>query len=315
MQTNIEVSRKNSVAASFETGSSIGTFDMKRNSSTWSLSSGVSAGSLFSVASTSASSLKRTSGNFFKRNMLFSPSSIRMSKSVERISSSNQDTRDIIFQGAAIRKHLLEKGDQKARNRRWVKYWVSLKCSPESVELVMTQFEHRGSVSFDQTTIPTSYSKPPTGSLSPAALKFSRSEPDTFNLLHSISQALRPMAYSSKRPHVFSILLANGSTFLFHVPSHQIKEEWVRHLNYQVAKKSKEPLRDVLSSADYGWNQLEWARKKADLDKTPLDLNSLAKSLAKDKIRLQDWEPPSYNFGPVLVSHLDDVCLPGKCLI
>jgi hypothetical protein len=108
--------------------------------------------------------------------------------------------------------------------------------------------------------------------------------------------------------------LPNGNTFLFHVQSNNIMKEWVQALNYQVARKSKEPLRDVMSSTDYGWNVIEWAWKKAELEKRVLDIETFIaqqKAEAGDRVpMLKDWEPPISSFGPVLVSNLSDVRLP-----
>ena len=126
------------------------------------------------------------------------------------------------------------------------------------------------------------------------------------------------MSYSAKRPFVFSLQLSNGNTFLFHVQSNNVMKEWVDALNYHVARKSKEPLRDVLSSTDYGWNVIEWAWKKAELEKRVFDIGSFIaqqKAEAGDRLpMLKDWEPPSSSFGPVLVSNLSDVRLPFEIM-
>jgi hypothetical protein len=213
--------------------------------------------------------------------------------------------REIIFQGELIRKHLLEKKDVKAKNRRWYKFWSILVVSSDGVDLVMN--------STDSKKIPLNYSEgsifsasnPPSATSHLSAGFLSRSSTEKFSLLHSISKTLRPMSYSSKRPFVFQLTLANGSVYLFHVQSNQLMEEWVRQLNYHAARKSKEPLRDVLSSTDYGWNKIEWSRKKAEIDNTPVERQTpLAPG---EKVELGTWEPPSSSFGHVLVSHLDEV--------
>lgn len=298
---------------------------LSRTSSTWSVSSGMSTGSMFSSSSATSS---RTNGGFgIFRRKLFGQSGQFSSSDPKAAFSFHVDGKECAYQGMAIRKHLLEKGNQRARHRRWQKLFCVLLYSNEGVELVMSRLDpskSQGPLSRENVSVsadsplssssPASRSKPPIPASEPTSLSLSSFASETFNVLHSVTQALKPMSYSSKRPFVFSLQLSNGNTFLFHVQSNIIMKEWVEALNYQVARKSKEPLRDVLSSTDYGWNVIEWAWKKAELEKRVFDTDSfIAQQKAENGDRLptlKDWEPPSCSFGPVLVSNLSDVRLP-----
>jgi hypothetical protein len=200
----------------------------------------------------------------------------------------------VVLQGLCIRKHLLENG-QKARSRRWTKFWCLLIESQDTVELVMHPYlSATKATDFDQST---------PGDLDEHRKISAHSE--SFIVLHSVSTALRPMSYSVKRAYVFSLSLAHNSTFLFQVNNHQILDEWVRCLNFCAARRSKDPLRDVLSSADYGWNQMEWIFKKSLMDKTEVDYSQLLQQ--KDRVKLADWEPPIINYSRMM-SSLSQVC-------
>jgi hypothetical protein len=146
---------------------------------------------------------------------------------------------------------------------------------------------------------------PPTG---PSAYQFKLTSggPETLDLLHAVAEPLRHMSYSVKRPHVFSVRLGNGSTYLFQVPSLESKETWAHNINYCAASRSKEPLRDVLSSIDYGWNKIEWAIKKAQLGGETVDFSQLP-CYKSSEINLNIWERPIHNFRNALVSNLDAV--------
>jgi hypothetical protein len=273
----------------------------------------MSTGTLFSVASSGSSSKKQ---KIFSRNLF----SLRTSKSTDKVHSPSSPLanlsflqgKSILFQSTGIRKHFLEKGNQKPRNRRWVKFWMYLTLSSESLDLVLQPMESHQHLKLfsdshsSNTTLPFETNNNTIALSSQLHLKSSKIE--SFNILHSVAHVLRPMAYSTQRPFVFSLLLSNNSTYLYHVPTQQLAEEWVKQLNYAAARKSKEPLRDVLSSADYGWTQFEWERKKAEMNKTEFNLSQVISMIGEQKKKkLADWEPPGQHFGHTIQSQLEDV--------
>ncbi|KAJ3086535.1 hypothetical protein HK102_012963, partial [Quaeritorhiza haematococci] len=89
----------------------------------------------------------------------------------------------------------------------------------------------------------------------------SRDPAEIYNLLHSLARALPPPGYSAIRPYVFSLLLNNGSTHLFHAPSSADVIDWVRCINYWAARRSKEPMRGGVGSTEYGWGAVAFRKR------------------------------------------------------
>jgi hypothetical protein len=206
----------------------------------------------------------------------------------------NEGNKDTIYEGLVIRKHMMENFDQKARNRRWFKCRIVLKMNENEVKLVMQPYDSRKSKSV--------LALPPSG---PAAYQFlSFSAPEVLDLLHAVAEPLTHMSYSVKRPHVVLLALGNGSTYLFQVQSLEAKETWARKINYCAASRSKEPLRDVLSSTDYGWNRIEWAVKKALMDGQKVDFHDLPPYSPGDLKLVVNFERPIHNFRNALVSNV-----------
>ena len=254
------------------------------------MNSSATTGSIFSRSSTTSSHRKigMIDRFFSKRNR---GETVNLCKSLDGLNDSGEyNGKQILLQGVCIRKHLLEEKNQKARNRRWCKYWCVLLESVECAMLIMHRIDsQKGSDShlFDFAQLSSSLDE---SFSTKGGIKLSSKSQESFFIVHSYSQILRPLSYNIKRPYIFSICLATGATYLFQVQSLHLAEEWANQCNRLAARKSKEPLRDTLSSVDYGWNQIEWAFKKAKLDKKEMDMNSLV--IYTDKIKLGEWEPP-----------------------
>jgi len=123
--------------------------------------------------------------------------------------------------------------------------------------------------------------------LSNTSSKWIYKQPEVLPLLHSLATALPGAGYSATRPHVFSLLLFDGSTTLFQVSTASMLQDWVTQLNKTVAMRSKRVLRGGVTNVEYGWNHLvpqdsEW------------DASSL-KLLPKDVVgrwRIGVWQQP-----------------------
>jgi hypothetical protein len=191
---------------------------------------------------------------------------------------------------------MIEKFDQKARNRKWFKCRLILKMNENEISLAIQPYDGK--------KVRSILSLPPS---SPAAYQFLSLAPETLDLLHAVAEPLTHMSYSVKRPHVVLLALGNGSSYLFQVQSLEVKETWARHINYGAALKSKEPLRDVLSSTDFGWNRIEWAVKKALMDGIKVDFHNLTPYSPGDLKLLQVWERPIHNHRNAFVSNVDPV--------
>lgn len=247
----------------------------------------MSSSSFFSVAS-SKSSRQYSS---FKR--LLNP--LRSAKSVD-VKLDEEINKNKVYEGLVIRKHMFEMFDQKAKNRRWFKCRLILEMDESGVNLIMLPYDKKGI---------SPGALPPSG---PSAYQFLASGGrETLNLLHAVAEPLSHMSYSVKRPHVVLLALGNGSTYLFQVPSLECKETWARQINYCAATRSKEPLRDVLSSTDYGWNKIEWAIKKSQMEGSKVDFDSIPPYTLSDQKVLHTWERPIHNFRHALVSNVGPV--------
>ncbi|KAJ3108592.1 hypothetical protein HDU96_007481 [Phlyctochytrium bullatum] len=244
----------------------------------------------------------------------------------------------VTLEGLMIRKHLTDHNETRARNRRWAKVWCVMAIDDErGVELTMFKVDPGvgdGEINFDDREVG-DYGRPLPGDENGGSsqdlerkssdsgpvkkvLRIANQPPVVFNLLHSIATPLKSPGYSPSRPFVFSLLLNNNSSHLFQCPTPEAVVEWTRTLNYWAARRSKEPLRGAISSADYGWNfAAEERRRRERLEEAgvatgPGSANSSAGSVAEGaggsegalesptsspwsarKNKVEDWTPPS----------------------
>ncbi|KAJ3333422.1 hypothetical protein HDU76_008233 [Blyttiomyces sp. JEL0837] len=186
----------------------------------------------------------------------------------------------VTLEGLLIRKHLTDKDESRARNRRWMKVWCIMAIDEErGVELTMFKVDTAhgdGEINFDENDAIDNGSTGGIGgggrsarqsmdSLTRKTIRILNQQPLVFNLLHSMAESLKAPGYSPTRPYAFSLHLNNGSTHLFQTPTFETLQEWTRTINYWAARRSKEPLRGAVSSADYGWGAAAWERRAREM--------------------------------------------------
>ena len=175
-----------------------------------------------------------------------------------------------LLQGILIRKHIQE-GEEKAKNRRWVKYWTKILASEErGLELVMIKVSN-ASTEYSPTelkdipenvdSIPTTPDSPPllspqqspTHNIHNHNYKLSSSEPEIISLIHSYTLKDHKVP---TRPHVFKLFTADNHIYLFEAPSNTLLSHWIKTINYNAALKTKEPIRGSFGNIEYGWSDL-----------------------------------------------------------
>ena len=165
----------------------------------------------------------------------------------------------IIFQGVLIRKHVKE-GEEKAKNRRWQKYWTKLVMDDNTLDLVLVKVSN-ASTDFSPTELKDIPEQETSSALtpespsthSPTNYKLSSSEPEQISLIHSYT--LKDHKVPS-RPHVFKLFTASNDVYLFETPSNYFLAQWIKHINLQAALKTKEPIRGSFGNIEYGWSDL-----------------------------------------------------------
>ncbi|KAI9007085.1 hypothetical protein BC832DRAFT_427771 [Gaertneriomyces semiglobifer] len=189
--------------------------------------------------------------------------------------SRTPSTAEPYLEGELIRKHLKEKDDTKAKNRRWVKFLCRMELSNATssdgtLELFMYKFEKRAdqdATGFQEDeqhgqhghrTDEVASNK--MGRVSSETARTARTfrqianaPPQTFNLLHALAFPLPPPGYNSYRPHVFTLRLLDGSTYLFHCRDKETVQDWVCTINLWAARKSKEPFLGSGGNSEFGW--------------------------------------------------------------
>ena len=175
-------------------------------------------------------------------------------------------------EGMVVRKHLLEKANQKAKHRDWKDCFMVIERS----QLRMYKLDNSSTESRTTTTTTTTNTKrnlirntlmSKTSSLSDSSSQVSDSSSEvvgggdwmanaqllgSIDLKHTLANAL-PSGYSRQRKHAFALQQSNGAVFLFQVGSEEQVHEWVSTCNYWAARESKEPLTGGVSSMEYGW--------------------------------------------------------------
>lgn len=173
-------------------------------------------------------------------------------------------------EGMVVRKHLLEKTNQKAKHRDWKDCFMVIERS----QLRMYKLDSSSTEPRNTTTTTTKRSlirntlMAKSSSLSDSSSQVSDSSSEvvgggdwmanaqllgSIDLKHTLANAL-PSGYSRQRKHAFALQQSNGAVFLFQVGSEEQVHEWVSTCNYWAARESKEPLAGGVSSMEYGWS-------------------------------------------------------------
>lgn len=168
-------------------------------------------------------------------------------------------------EGMVVRKHLLEKTNQKAKHRDWKDCFMVIERSQLRMYKLDNSSTEPRTATKRNLIRNTLMSK--TSSLSDSASQVSDSSSDavgggdwmanaqllsSIDLKHTLANAL-PSGYSRQRKHAFALQQSNGAVFLFQVGSAEQVHEWVSTCNYWAARESKEPLAGGVSSMEYGW--------------------------------------------------------------
>ncbi|CEP17586.1 hypothetical protein [Parasitella parasitica] len=168
-------------------------------------------------------------------------------------------------EGMVVRKHLLEKTNQKAKHRDWKDCFMVIERS----QLRMYKLDNSSEPRTTKRSIIRNTLMSKTASLSDSASQMSDSSYEaavvgggdwmasaqlmgSIDLKHTLANAL-PSGYSRQRQHAFALQQSNGAVFLFQVGSEDQVREWVSTCNYWAARESKEPLAGGVSSMEYGW--------------------------------------------------------------
>ncbi|KAG2212299.1 hypothetical protein INT47_001658 [Mucor saturninus] len=158
-------------------------------------------------------------------------------------------------EGMVVRKHLLEKANQKAKHRDWKECFMVIERSQlRMYKLDSTSYPKRSrstpinvSDSASQVSATSEVSVVGGGNwMSHAQLI------GAIDLKHTLANAL-PSGYSRQRQHAFTLQQSNGAVSVFQVGSAEQVHEWVSTCNYWAARESKEPLVGGISSMEYGW--------------------------------------------------------------
>ncbi|KAI9334658.1 hypothetical protein DFJ73DRAFT_35938 [Zopfochytrium polystomum] len=221
-------------------------------------------------------------------------------------------TSGVAMEGLLIRKHVQEKEGVRAKVRKWTKMWAVLAIDEvKGVELTLFKVEGGlqidGEVGFDEVETAVSVGKSETRKM---VLKISNDPPQVHNLLHASAFALKPPGHSPSRPFVINLTLSNGAIYLLQTPTSEFLLEWTKTINYWAARKSKEPMRGAISSAEYGWGDAAWERMEQErLEReggSSGNGGGLLESFGgrRRNVKIEEWNPPPAS--STLVSELSE---------
>ncbi|CAO3665617.1 unnamed protein product [Umbelopsis ramanniana] len=201
--------------------------------------------------------------------------------------------------GFAIRKHLLESADTKARQRNWSEIFLNTEdgqlCIYAVAGVALSDNANRKSVfrlsSLNGSTpyLQQSSAAPTNDSTMSDPImnnwKASTHLLDQILLSHSLANALPAPGYNRQRPYVFALQLPNGGVNLFQVSSAEEVNDWVDICNYWAARQSKAAAAGGVINMEYGWST-----------------RLLEGSVSADTVNVYEWTPPAPSMG---TSHLD----------
>ncbi|OUM57761.1 hypothetical protein PIROE2DRAFT_64821 [Piromyces sp. E2] len=192
-----------------------------------------------------------------------------ISKSANGIANNKISNAKIVQKGALNRKHYMDQGKQRAKDRRWTKAHCALFIDP-----VVSQNGTCELRIWLESSSSSSKKKGTPNKIIDDLFEATANEDDieTQNLpylnpnynevlpiTHSVASVVKnytSFTYSNKK-NVFSLKLSSGSTYLFEASDEDTMKTWVNALNFWAARKSREPLRGAVGNMEYGWNQVE----------------------------------------------------------
>jgi hypothetical protein len=178
------------------------------------------------------------------------------------------------LEGILIRKQLLNEF-QKAKNKSCKKVWTALRIHKEkSIEIAMFKIQSRIGINdkeFDETelflapyysahvTTPSNKTVPvdlelghPVYSTAKMPYNIINQDPETLSLIHAYA-----VDVISDKNFFFRVNMSDGSAWQFQTPNETSKDMWIKHINLNAARKSKQPIRGGFSNIDYGWADLD----------------------------------------------------------
>jgi hypothetical protein len=305
-----------------------------RSNSSWSVSN-----SVFSTII--GRNRKNKSGDHFGTDSVNSDS-----KSVHESPPSRTNSFQILIEGILIRKHVTESDGEKARSRKWVKYWCAVRLHKENnLELVMNKLSHASGEYEEKElsspkqfgdikTYPTLFLAENTELTEDGSpIHYHLSVGDRFNsfdannlkhpVLSPISHDYKivnqdpeylPLIHSytdvhyhsPQRPFCFSLCLSDSSLYFFQAPTEVSQRSWISTINYWAARKSREPMRGGMGNVDYGWS-IPLIEIKNTTNTQPPSLGSSLDKNRMDKHRLPKYVPVPLSTR--LISTKDEVSL------
>jgi len=195
-----------------------------------------------------------------------------ISKSYNGINKSSNAK--IVQKGALSRKHYMDQGKQRAKDRRWSKAHCALFIDPEVSQNGTCELR----IWLESTSTSSSKKKGTTNKDFDDLFEATANEEDieaqnlpylnpnyheVLPITHSVTSVVKNYTSFSyaNRKNVFSLKLSSGSTYLFEASDEDTMKTWVNALNFWAARKSKEPLRGAVGNMEYGWNQVEKIEK------------------------------------------------------
>ncbi|KAG4098112.1 hypothetical protein H8356DRAFT_939568 [Neocallimastix lanati (nom. inval.)] len=176
----------------------------------------------------------------------------------------------IVQKGALNRKHYMEQGKQRAKDRRWAKAHCAL-CIDQSgssngvcelrIWIDSASSKKKNSANKEIVDVFEIAASEPDIEIQNLPY-YSTNYQEVLPITHSVTNIIKSYtSFSALRKNVFSLKLSSGSTYLFEAANEDMMKEWVNALNFWAARKSKEPLRGAVGNMEYGWNQVEKIEK------------------------------------------------------
>ncbi|KAI8639739.1 hypothetical protein BD408DRAFT_434851 [Parasitella parasitica] len=229
-------------------------------------------------------------------------------------------------EGIAMRKHLLENANHKARHREWRECYLEVQegelrmysLQPGQNQLGdKSLFRHSSATHFSSLDVH-SGNRLSSRPSSPASFGGVFANTSTHSkwgahsqlvgkiiLNHTLSNPLPPPGYNKQRPHVFAIQQSDGGVYLFQVSGAEEALEWVSACNYWAARESKEPLSGGVGNTEYGWGAC-LNDVVVDLDAVRIGYDQKVNYVPTedpDSIVINEWIPPT---ATMVSSQLDE---------
>ncbi|CEG79109.1 hypothetical protein RMATCC62417_13615 [Rhizopus microsporus] len=162
-------------------------------------------------------------------------------------------------QGIAMRKHVMDTTDKKAKHRQWQLCYLMM----TETEIVMykpiqkndIKGKRRKSMSLWTKAAGTPFSLQEVISNDTNEWHPDLSQPpmNVVQLHHCYATSTLPLGWNGNRPHVFRVETAEGGLWLFESTDAFAKQAWVESINLAAATISKPPMQGAVCNIDYGW--------------------------------------------------------------